>query len=84
MKCGKHIYSPIAHTHGIAKVGGFDPLDHDIWLPLDEKMMVACDYLVVAKMEGWDTSKGVAFEIELGGAVLSFWLASKLPRETAG
>lgn len=61
---GIKIYSPIAHTHPIAVHGGLDPLDLSIWLPFDEAMMSAASVLIVARMDGWDTSKGVAHEIE--------------------
>lgn len=60
---GVNVYSPIAHTHPIAMNGGLDPLDHTIWMPLDEPMMRAAHGLFVLEMPGWDTSKGVAEEI---------------------
>lgn len=62
MRQGVKIFSPIAHSHGIAIHGGLDPLDHDIWLPADEFFMQHCEGLIVARLEGWETSKGVAFE----------------------
>lgn len=61
---GYKVYSPIAHTHPLAIHGELDPLDHDIWLAFDEAMMEAADCLVVARMEGWDKSRGIAHEIE--------------------
>lgn len=61
---GIKIYSPIAHTHPIAVHGGLDPLDLSIWLPFDEAMMSAASILIVAHMDGWDASKGVAHEIK--------------------
>lgn len=60
---GHKVYSPIAHTHPLAIHGKLDPLDLSIWLPFDEAMMERADLLVVAHMEGWDESKGVAHEI---------------------
>lgn len=62
---GMRIFSPITHCHPIALYGDIDPLDHDIWLPFDEAMMDACEYLLVARMPGWQDSKGIAHEIEL-------------------
>lgn len=59
-----NVYSPIAHTHPIAIFGGIDPFDHKIWLPFDEVMMNLSAALVVATMEGWRESFGVAHEIE--------------------
>lgn len=63
MRNGFKVFSPIAHSHGIAVHGGLDPLDHEIWLPADESFMEHCEGLIVARLEGWETSKGVAFEI---------------------
>lgn len=63
LRAGIKVYSPIAHTHPIAIHGKIDPLDHKIWLPFDEAMMDACDVLIVAEMEGWRESKGIAHEV---------------------
>ena len=68
---GIHVYSPIAHTHPLAMYGLLDPLDHSIWLPFDELMMRRCDTLIVAHMEGWQESKGIAHEVDY------FWRAGK-------
>jgi hypothetical protein len=62
---GAKVYSPIAHTHPIAKHGKINPLDHDIWLPFDAAMMDVCDTLVVAMFDGWKDSFGVSHEIEV-------------------
>jgi len=64
LKAGVHTYSPIAHSHPISKYGRINPLSHDIWLPLDMKIAVACDALVVAKMATWDISYGIGEEIK--------------------
>ena len=61
---GVKVYSPIAHTHPLAYYGGLDLLDLSIWLPFDEAMMERCDVLIVAHMDGWQESKGIAHEIE--------------------
>lgn len=63
LKIGLKVYSPIAHTHPVAKHGDIDPLDLSIWLPFDEAMMQACDELIVARMDGWNESIGVRHEI---------------------
>jgi nucleoside 2-deoxyribosyltransferase len=60
---GLRVYSPIAHTHPIAIYAGIDPLAHAIWLPFDEAMMDAADACVVAMMDGWNRSVGIAHEI---------------------
>lgn len=64
LAAGIRVYSPIAHTHPLAIHGNLDPLDHSIWLPFDEAMMDAADCLIVAHMDGWDTSFGIAHEVK--------------------
>lgn len=63
MNIGVDVYSPIAHTHGMAVHGKVAPLDHSIWLKFDAKMMERCDALLVAKMDTWEASFGIAHEI---------------------
>jgi hypothetical protein len=65
---GVKVYSPIAHTHPIAMHGRIDPYDHKIWLPFDQAMMDASKAMVVAKMDSWDKSFGIAHEIEYFGS----------------
>ena len=60
---GVSVFSPIAHSHGIAKAAGINPLDHDVWLDADRPMMDAATALIVAKIPGWRDSKGVSYEI---------------------
>jgi len=64
MQRGVKVFSPIAHAHPIAMYGDIDPLDHTIWLPFDESMLKKSDALVVAMMESWEISKGIAHEID--------------------
>lgn len=74
LRQGMKVYSPIAHTHGMAAHGGLDPFDHELWLGFDELMMSACDAMIVCRMEGWAESKGVNYEImrftEMGKSIL--------------
>lgn len=63
MRMNIHVYSPIAHTHPLAVYGRIDPLDHAIWMPFDKMMMDKADVLIVAHMDGWQDSRGVAEEI---------------------
>jgi len=63
LRRGVNVYSPIAHTHPIAKHGGIDPLDHSIWLPFDEPLMRAANGLIVAMMDGWKESEGIRHEV---------------------
>ena len=58
------VFCPIAHSHGVAVLGGV-PLDsYDIWLPADAPFMEAACGLIVCEMEGWETSYGISEEIK--------------------
>jgi hypothetical protein len=61
---GVRVFCPIAHAHAIAMSSGIDPVDHVLWLGLDEVIAPACQALVVVELDGWDKSDGVAKEIE--------------------
>lgn len=60
---GVSIYSPIVYTHQVAIHGNLDPLNHSLWLPFDQPFLDASECLCVAKMQGWDESFGINFEI---------------------
>lgn len=64
MREGKHIFSPIAHTHPIALNGDL-PKGFDFWEEFDRKMIAACGELWVVMMDGWEQSKGVQAEIKI-------------------
>jgi hypothetical protein len=64
MKEGYYIYSPIAATHPMA-VAHELPTDWNYWKNYIGLILPKCDELWIAKMEGWDKSKGVAGEIEM-------------------
>ena len=66
LRAGVNIYSPIAHTHAIAMIGGFDPTtpeNHAALLAYDEVMLDRCDELIVVMMPGWERSKGIEHEV---------------------
>jgi hypothetical protein len=65
VSAGVIIYSPIAHTHPIAIHGNIDPLDLNIWLPVERPLMDAACGLIVLKMDGWEESVGLKYEIDL-------------------
>ena len=64
IKTGIAVYSPIAMCHPVALHGGIDPHDQAFWLDFDQAMLHACRTLIVAHMEGWQESTGIAHEIE--------------------
>jgi len=59
-----NIFSPIAHSHPIAVHGRMDLMDYKIWLPLDFAISKCCDGLIVAMLQGYDTSFGINEEIK--------------------
>jgi hypothetical protein len=63
IRAGVRLYCPVAHSHSIAIHGGLDPSDNDLWIPFDAPMMDTATGLIVAMIEGWDESEGVAAEI---------------------
>lgn len=58
------VYSPIVHSHPVAIYGGHDPLDYDIWMPLNMAAMNSSEGIIVAMMEGWRESFGLSEEIK--------------------
>lgn len=64
MKMGVKVFSPIAHSHAIATVGGIDPKDWSFWKPQNEAAIDAASALAVVQVRGWDESVGVAYEIK--------------------
>ena len=62
---GLIVYSPIAHTHSIAKHGGVDPKNHDLWMAVEYPLVKAARGLIVAMLTGWENSVGVQKEIQL-------------------
>ena len=61
---GVPVFSPIAHSHPIAEHAGIDPMSHEIWLEADRPMMEAAYGMIVMMLPGFDTSYGVAHEVE--------------------
>jgi hypothetical protein len=57
-------YSPIVHMHMVAHYSNLDLVDHEFWMAADLPMMQKADYMIVAQMEGWAKSKGIAAEVE--------------------
>ncbi|MFG1413490.1 DUF1937 family protein [Xanthobacter sp. VTT E-85241] len=61
---GLRVFSPIAHSHTIARVGGIDPLSHEIWMEQNQPFMDAASAMVAVRMDGWKESMGMAMEAE--------------------
>jgi len=60
MARGYIIYSPIVHSHPIAKWGL--PKGWDFWRKHCEAMLVVCGQLAILRLDGWHKSIGIAAE----------------------
>ena len=63
MRSGRHVFSPIVHSHGIAEHGV--PTDWSYWEAFDSRMLTTCNELVAVMLNGWRESTGVQAEIDL-------------------
>jgi hypothetical protein len=61
---GISCFSPIVHSHQVAKFCGIDPHAHDIWLPTERPMMKKAKGLIVLRLVCWETSYGLGIEIK--------------------
>lgn len=64
MRQGLHVFSPISHTHAIAKCADL-PGTYEFWEEYDRKFLSVCGELWVATIDGWEESKGVQAEIAI-------------------
>jgi nucleoside 2-deoxyribosyltransferase len=62
MKRGVVVFAPIVHGHAITEAVAL-PLDHAFWMRQCHAPFLGCASLIVAKLDGWDSSKGVTMEI---------------------
>lgn len=56
------VFSPIVYAHVLAVQGGINPIDHSFWMTFDRPFMDACGAMLIARMDGWGESKGIAEE----------------------
>jgi len=59
---GHVVFSPIAHSHGIARF--IKEHDHDFWMNQDLPFLKYADKIVVLTLPGWEKSRGIKEEIE--------------------
>lgn len=62
VRAGLVVYSPIVHTHPIAKAANIDPTDLSIWLPFHEPFMATSVGMIFAMLPSWQDSVGMAKE----------------------
>src|SRR5271155_4291848 len=63
-RAGVHVFSPIINSWPQSQYGGISHTDLRIWYAVNETFMERCDTLIVARVEGWEKSKGLAGEIK--------------------
>lgn len=77
LAAGIPVFSPIAHSHPIARHMLSEQLfDHDLWVQIDAPMLAACDAMIVVTADGWRESRGVQHEIamfERDGKSIVYW-----------
>lgn len=61
---GRIVFSPITHSHPMHIIGTGHQGDHDFWMAFDGAFMRAAKGLIVAKLPGWEMSKGLRHERE--------------------
>jgi hypothetical protein len=64
IQAGVPVFSPIAHSHWVAKFGGLDPRSHALWLPAEAPFRRFARGIIVLRAAGWETSKGIRLERE--------------------
>lgn len=63
MALGVAVFCPIAHGHSIVLAGPFQGRGDVDWQHINNKLLSACDGMIVAMTPGWSESAGVAEEI---------------------
>ena len=64
MKKGWLVFSPIAHSHPIAREGGL-PGDWAYWEEFDRKFISMSDEMMVLTLDGWENSVGIRAEVKI-------------------
>lgn len=62
------VYSPIVHFHEVAKKYNL-PRDYAFWQIQNIGMLKKADYVMVLRLEGWETSVGICGELEQANAL---------------
>jgi hypothetical protein len=60
---GVTVHAPVPLGHMMAKHGALNPSDLAIWIPFNQATLERCDTLIVAHMDGWLASEGIAHEV---------------------
>jgi len=61
---GYIVFSPVTHSHYIAKHTKAHHLDHEYWMRQDLPILKDFDILAIYYLRGWSQSKGIARELK--------------------
>lgn len=82
------VFSPIAHSHPIAKHTAAHSTDHDFWMNVDAPFMELASGLIVVTAESWQQSRGIQEEIkrfaEAGKPIIYWDLHGRIPKSVRG
>ncbi len=70
MRQGKVVFSPIAHSHPIEKIGLQTVESGAFWKRQDIPVLRHASELTVLTLDGWAESAGIAWEIETAEALM--------------
>lgn len=59
-----NVFAPITYGHPMTIYGNLAACSEKIWYPLNDAFMHKSDALLIARMPGWNSSKGVGREIK--------------------
>lgn len=59
------IYSPIAYNVMLKGLVDMDHIDHQGWLELDAPFLRRASTVIVLKLDGWEQSRGIKWELEM-------------------
>jgi hypothetical protein len=74
LAAGKNVFSPLTLTHplDVALQREGKEVNSEYWVAFDEPYMAMCSGIVILKLDGWESSRGIAHEI-------NFFASRKLP-----
>jgi len=56
------VYSPVTMTHPMAAM--MNEHDHNWWMRFNKPFLDMCDAMVILNLDGWEDSKGIAWETD--------------------
>ena len=59
MDAGHIVFSPVSHSHRIARYTHVEPCNHEFWLRQDLPWMVLCKVFMIYCLPGWRESRGI-------------------------